>query len=384
MFEMLRLEVLRPSELSDADIGAWRALCAARPHFRNPLLGPDFAIAVGAVRDDARVAVWREGETAIGFLAYHHRPGGMARPIGAPLSDYHGLVADRPLDVRQDLAEFGLSAFRFTGLVDPNGDFAPAVAGTNEAYVIELDRSAEAYLETLRAASAKRFKNYRRLDGKLDREVGALTLRAPDHDRAAFDQLLAWKREQLLRTGAHDFLAPDWTRDLLASFLDMREGHFQGLMINLYCGDKLLAGHIGVRVGEVYHPWIASTDPEMGAWSPGQLFLLRAIAAMPGLGLKTYDLGPGHDHYKRPYALKTKQIGEGLMAAAGPRGRAADASERAWTLAGAHRNGPVGRLRRRLDMIATTELSFSGRAKGLAGAIAARALRPGASSAEAA
>ena len=105
---------------------------------------------------------------------------------------------------------------------------------------------------------------------------------------------------------------------------------------------------------------------------------------MPGLGLKTYDLGPGHDHYKRPYALKTKQIGEGLMAAAGPRGRAADASERAWTLAGAHRNGPVGRLRRRLDMIATTELSFSGRAKGLAGAIAARALRPGASSAEAA
>ena len=269
MFEMLRLEVLRPSELSDADIGAWRALCAARPHFRNPLLGPDFAIAVGAVRDDARVAVWREGETAIGFLAYHHRPGGMARPIGAPLSDYHGLVADRPLDVRQDLAEFGLSAFRFTGLVDPDGDFAPAVAGTNEAYVIELDRSAEAYLETLRAASAKRFKNYRRLDGKLDREVGALTLRAPDHDRAAFDQLLAWKREQLLRTGAHDFLAPDWTRDLLASFLDMREGHFQGLMINLYCGDKLLAGHIGVRVGEVYHPWIASTDPEMGAWSPG-------------------------------------------------------------------------------------------------------------------
>jgi CelD/BcsL family acetyltransferase involved in cellulose biosynthesis len=384
VFEMLRLEVLRPSELSDADIGAWRALCASRPEFKNPLLGPDFAIAVGALREDARVAVWREGDKPIGFLAYHHRPGGMARPIGAPMSDYHGLVADRPLDIHADLAEFGLSAFRFTGLIDPNGDFSQAVAGENEAYVIELDRSAEAYLETLRAASAKRFKNYRRLDGKLDREVGALTLRAPDHDRAAFDQLLAWKREQLARTGAHDFLAPDWTRELLASFLEMREGHFQGLMINLYCGDKLLAGHIGVRVGDVYHPWIASTDPEMGAWSPGQLFLLRAIAAMPELGLKTYDLGPGHDHYKRPYALTTKMIGEGMMAAAGPRGRAAGASEKVWTLAGAHGAGPVGRLRRRLDMIATTELSLAGRAKGLAGAIAARALRPGASSAEAA
>jgi CelD/BcsL family acetyltransferase involved in cellulose biosynthesis len=118
----------------------------------------------------------------------------------------------------------------------------------------------------------------------------------------------------------------------------------------------------------------------MGQWSPGQIFLLRAIAAMPGLGLRTYDLGPGHDHYKRPYALVTRTVGEGTMAAAGPRGRNTVAAERAWTLAGAHGPGPVGRLRRRLDIIATSELSLRGRARGLAGAIAARALRPGAAS----
>lgn len=377
---MLRLEVHHPAELTDADIVAWRELCASRPEFRSPLLGPDFARAVGAVRPDARVAIWREGERGVGFFAYHHRPGGMARPIGAPLSDYHGLVADRPLDIQQDLAEFGLAAFRFTGLVDPYSDFASAISGVHQAHVIELERSADAYLEQVRAASPKRFKNYRRLDGKLDREVGPLTLRAPDFDRDAFNQLLGWKREQLARTGAHDFLAPTWTRDLLASFLDMREGPFQGLMINLYVGDHLLAGHIGVRVGDVYHPWIASTDPAMAAWSPGQLFLLRAIAAMPGLGLKVYDLGPGHDHYKRPYAFSSRMIGEGTMAASGPRGRAAVASEKAWLLAGANGAGPLGRLRRRLDIIATSELSLAGRAKGLAGAIAARALRPGAAS----
>ena len=37
-------------------------------------------------------------------------------------------------------------------------------------------------------------------------------------------------------------------------------------------------------------------------------------------------------------------------------------------------------LARRLDIIATSELSLRGRARGLAGAIAARALRPGAAS----
>jgi len=77
-------------------------------------------------------------------------------------------------------------------------------------------------------------------------------------------------------------------------------------------------------------------------------------------------------------------IGEGMAAAAGSRGRAADAAEKAWSLAGAHGAGPVGRLRRRLDIIAISELSLGGRAKGFAAALAARALRPGGSSAEAA
>ena len=54
------------------------------------------------------------------------------------------------------------------------------MASQAPAYVIQLDGSAPDYLERIRAASAKRFKNYRRLEGKLDREVGPLSLRAPD------------------------------------------------------------------------------------------------------------------------------------------------------------------------------------------------------------
>lgn len=101
---------------------------------------------------------------------------------------------------------------------------------------------------------------------------------------------------------------------------------------------------------------------------------------MPELGLTTYDLGPGHEHYKRPYALSSRMIGEGMLVASGPRGRSVDASERVWALAEAHSPNMVGRLRRRLDAIATTELSFAGRARGLAHAIATRTLRPGAAS----
>ena len=372
---MLSAETFHPSDLSETDISTWRRLCASRPEFANPLMGPDFALAVGKVRPDARVTVWRWPGRTAGFLAYHRRPGSYARPIGAPLSDYHGLVAEQGLDADEAMAVAGLSVYRFTGLTDPNRAFAGCGVVQRESFVIELETTAEAYLEALRAASPKRFKNYRRLDHKLDREVGELSIRGADRDQAAFDTLLRWKREQLARTGAHGFLNADWTQGLLQSLFERQEGDFQGLMVNLYAGERLVAGHFGVRQGGVYHPWIASTDPELAAWSPGQVFLGRAIAAMPEMGLTTYDLGPGHEHYKRPYALTTRMIGEGVATAANLGGRAAQVSEQAWSLAGAHGQGPVGRLRRRLDIIASSELSFTGRARGLAQAIGARVRR---------
>lgn len=372
---MMIAESRHPSQLTTEDAAAWRALCAAHPAFASPLMGPDFARAVGEVRDDARVAIWRREGRPVGFLPHHRRPGGFARPIGAPLSDYHALVSDERLDAGEALAAAGLSAFRFTGLVDPFGGFAAGVAGRKQGFVIALTGSAEDYLETLRAQSPKRFKNYRRLTSKLEREIGEIAVAAPDVSQDAFDQLIAWKRAQLKRTGMHDFLGPAWTRTLMDNLFARRQGELQGLMVCLYAGGRLVSGQFGVRQGEVFHPWIASTDPDMGAWSPGQLFLLQAIAAMPGAGLSVYDLASGHEHYKRPYALQTREIAEGQVAAANGAGRAARVSAAAWAMAGANREGATASLRRRLDIIATAELSLAGRARGLATAIASKARR---------
>ena len=90
---MLNARSVHPAALTPEEVSAWRALVAAEPAFGNPLMGPDFAMAVGAVRSDARVTVYRDGEAIVGFLPHHRRPGGMARPLGAPLSDYHGIVS---------------------------------------------------------------------------------------------------------------------------------------------------------------------------------------------------------------------------------------------------------------------------------------------------
>lgn len=375
---MLDVETLHPSLLTPTDVAVWRGLAASQPAFANPLLGPDFAQVVGKVREDARVAVVRRDGEAVGFLAYHRRPGGLARPIGSPLSDYHGLVS-RPeagLKIGDVLRAADVRLFRYTGLLDPNGVFAAAPTAERAAYVIDLrETDAERYLEAVRAESPKKIKNYRRLDNKLDREVGPVRLVAGDISRESFNLLIDWKREQLIRTGGHDYLRADWTRELMADLFQTREGAMRGLMIGLYAGDTLVAGHFGVRQGQTYHPWIASTNPEHAAWSPGQIFFLRAIAAMPEMGLTRYDLGPGHDHYKRAYALNTISIGEGGATAAGLGGRVAMSVENVWSLAGARGEGAVGRLRRRMDAIASTELTMGGRVREFVEAVASRTQR---------
>ncbi|MFZ5668998.1 MAG: GNAT family N-acetyltransferase [Pseudomonadota bacterium] len=367
----LAARTVAPSDLSHEETAAWEAIAAAHPAFGNPLLGPAFAREVGAVRADARVTVYRRGERVVGFLAHHRRPGGLGRPLAAPLSDYHGLVgvADAGIEGPRALDLAGLSAYRFTGLVDPHGVFAGVGGDGAPAYAVRFDGSAEDYLEGLRAASPKRFKNWRRLDHRLGREVGEIRLEA-SRDPAVLHRLLDWKRAQFARTGVTDFLREGWTRALLERLADL-DGPLRGLTVALWAGDTLAAGHFGVARNGWYHPWIASTNPDLAEHSPGQIFLTRAIAAMPALGLTTYDLGPSHDHYKRHYAAPLVMVGEGTAAASNPAGALAGGRERLWVAAGARRPGMVGRLRRRMDAIATLELTAAGRLRGFADAVAA-------------
>ncbi len=369
---MLSAETVRPTDLTARDRAAWMGLRASAEVFQSPLLGPDFAEMVACVRPDAAVAVIRRGGKAVGFLPHHRRPQGLARPIGAPFSDYHALIAEPGLDGAAALKLAGLREYRFSALLDPHGAF-PTVDAGETAYAIGIERGESAgtdHLEALRAGSPKRFKNVRRLDHKMEREVGPVELVAPDHDRAAFNQMFDWKRAQFARTGMTDVFAPAWARSLMSRLFETREGPLRGMMITLHVAGRPAVMHFGVRESERYHPWVASQDETLTAYSPGQVFLWRVVEAMPSLGLRWYDLAAGHDHYKTPYASQTISIGEGQVRTAP--GVEAEAWRLAETVLGV---GGVSRVRRRLDQIASVELTLEGRLRGLAQAVATRSKR---------
>jgi CelD/BcsL family acetyltransferase involved in cellulose biosynthesis len=375
---MLQTETIHPSALTPELIGAWRALCAAEPAYASPLLGPDFALAVGAVREDARVTIaYRACRPAL-FWPHHRRPDGLARPIGAPFSDYHAVVADAavPFSPTALLEAAGVRRFVFDGLIDPRGRFEAVTAARQPVYGVRLSAGPEAYFESLRASNPKRFKNMRRLEHKLDREVGELELVAPDRDPEAFARLMAWKSDQFARTGLHDVTSPLWVKALMRNLFAAESAPMQGMLLMLRAGGRPVAGHFGVRSGTTFHPWIAAFDPEFQAYGPGVTLISCAIRAMERLGLTTYDLSGGHDHYKRPFVVGSEMVAQGV---ATPDGRAPS------PLRFAERPPALVRLSRRIDHIAAVETTLTGRVKGLVTALRGATLRladAGAGSAE--
>ena len=369
---MLQALVVHPSKLDPAHLAAWAALCVAHEAWATPLVQPALTLAVGAVREDARVAVMLRAGEPVGFLPHHHRPRGLARPIGAPFSDYQALVTGPAPGFTgpEALAAAGLRGLAANALLDPFGLFPAPLAGEQSHETHLIAPGGDAWLETIRAASPKRFKNWRRLEHKLEREVGPLAFEA-EREPEAYAALIDWKRDQLRDSGLHDVLAPEWTRRLMQDLLTSDDG----LMLTLRSGGRLVAGHFGLRGGGTFHPWIASADPELASCSPGQAFLAQAIRAMPRLGLDRYDLAGGHDHYKRPFASHQLEVREGRAFAAGGRAPAWSGAMDA-AVRGLGQERIALRVRRRFDNIVTSELSLGGRVGGMIGAVAAKVRRP--------
>ena len=370
-------DVIRPSELDAAEVAAWLRLQSAEPQFGNPILGPHFAQAVGEVRKDARVAVYRRAGEPVGFLAHHRRAGGFVRPIGAPFSDYQAFVAASGLglDACQALRMAGLDGLRLSHLVDPADRFGRFVTTRQWAHRIVVDGASADYLDRLWRSSGNRRNNYRRYRRSLERAAGPIRVVGDDRDRASFEQLIAWKRRQLQRTGGYDFLAVPWARALMLRLFETRSGDFQGQMISLYAGERLAAAHFGVRQADWYHPWIAGFDPLLKEHSPGMVHQVEAIRAMTGLGLRIYDLGPGEDHWKQRFARDGVWIGAGVAAAPTWAGALARSAERLWDVPPL-RNAPlIVRARNRYGQIAALEPTFAGRLRAAASTIPARGRR---------
>ncbi|MEN0653002.1 MULTISPECIES: GNAT family N-acetyltransferase [Hyphobacterium] len=372
---MYRIDVMNPDRIDPGLRQAWINL-ARECGLTTPLLHPDFAILMGRVRKDVRIVCAFEGGRLVAVLPLHRRPGGLARPLGAPFADIQGMIAApdfaMPLSALFDKA--GIRALHFDAAADPQGRLGD-LAEAEPLHLMRVNDDLDAVLENQRAQHAKRYKNHRRLARQLERERGHVELVAPDRDAAAFDTLIGWKRAQFERTGRHDVLAPRWAGEMMRTLFLEAQGEAEGLMVTLRVEGQVAAGLYGIRTGSDYNPWIAAFDPDFAPWSPGQLILHALMEKMPDLGLTRVDLAGGHDHYKKYYANAHETMRAGMVTASGLARARTDLVRLPWSLGEAMPGAvsrQVARLHRRTELIASSELDWRGRVGGLWRAVSMR------------
>ena len=363
--------------LSATELEAWRELTDANLDYDSALLTPEFAGVVAGVRDDVRIIRAFDNGQLIAVLPVHLRPDGLARPLSAPFADYSGplLARGAGLTVPDLLRIAQVSAFMAAAVPDPWNALFRKKAGNaaNPAMVSHVircrDSSKENLMEQQRSKHAKRFKNFRRLRNQIEREAGTLRFSFGIPNQADLDTLLAYKSRQFKESGYVDLTKATQSRELLDAVA--KSSH--AFMTCISVDDTLVAGHFGVRVGASFHPWIAAFNPAFAHFSPGNVLLLFVLEQMQAMGLGTYDLANGHDHYKKYFANDQRQTWAVFETGTGLRAMRHRLSHESWRIVGA--NAPfsiAGRLQRRMDQIAVSEFGAFSRLRAFAYAVRAR------------
>jgi CelD/BcsL family acetyltransferase involved in cellulose biosynthesis len=366
---MYHAETIRPRDLTEEDRQDWIGLLASGT-LRSPLFHPDFALAVGRQRGDARLLLVRDRKGLAAVFAHHRRPDGFARPIGSVFSDLHAVPMRHGLALRMPdlLTMAGVKVFRFAALADAAAvRFEPA-HGPHSTLAAVVNGDPASFLAERTREHPKKFKSFRRLARKLEAGHGPVRLKI-SREPSDLATLLDWKRSQFRASGRHDVLSPAWARSLMERLLKKDGRDVRGRLIVLEAGGHMIAAEFGPCWGGVFHPWLAAYSPDWRAWSPGHLLVMKLIEAMPELGLERYEMGPGCANYKKYFANERTPVHAGIIRAPGLQGRLGQHGARVWRsglrLCGGRVEALAARAQRRMDVIAAAETSAISRLVGV-------------------
>ena len=318
--EAVKITVIRPAELGAAEINAWRDMQRSSESLANPFLSPEFAIAVGQVRQQARVAVLSDGGVTAGFFPFERRSLGLGVPIAAGLTDCQGLVHAPGVewDPRGLLRACRVSVWEFDHLTAGQLPFRPYQSAVAASPAIDLTGGFDSYFRKLRVGSPSLCATVARKGRKLGREVGEVRFDLTSQDPAALRLLMSWLWALFRRPGRPDRFSQPWTVDLLESLAAARGPHFSGVLSVLYAGELPVAVHFGIRSGDVLAYWFPAYDTAYGRYSPGLLSLLRLARDGAAQGVGLIDLGKGAMRYKEDMKSTDLYVGEGIVTCRSP------------------------------------------------------------------
>lgn len=315
----MRAEILKPADLDDGLIETWRAFQARNDGLDSPFFAPEFTMAVGAARDDARVAVISDAGELIAFLPFHSCAGNVAKPIGGQICDYQGLIHTKPFDApgAQVLHACGLSAYDFNHAPADQTSLAPGAYQFWTSPQMDLTGGYEAYAEDRPKSFREVMREVRRRMRKIEKEFGPLRFEFQDTSDATYDAHIALRNKLYERVNVNSLLGSgSWVDNTLDVLRRTDNPEFAGVFSTLYAGDQFIAGHFGMRSRTVWHWWFNSYDTNFYKFGPGKMLIHHAAQEAEQYGITKIDFGRGDAPYKLDFANTSCALAEGSIEAA--------------------------------------------------------------------
>ena len=315
----LSIEVVKALDLTPIDLDRWVELQRGQTRLDSPFLSPQWTLAVAKAQgdkgDEVRVAIQRDASgQAVGFLPARVRQD-VAMPVGSPMCDYQALITAPgvTMNPRDLLSALGAVRIDFCHMMADDVTLARHGRGQTDSWVIETPDGYEAYAAERKAADVGVLKDIDKKRRKAEREVGPCRFTAMSDSRAAFDQLVAWKRVQLLVTHQTDLFQTPWVNKLLNDLFTRRDAEFGGALYTLHLGERLAAVHLHLRGQHTIHGWLIAHNPDLERYSPGLMLFQDILKSMDGTPYMRLDLGTGDYRFKRELSNAQQKVVFGFI-----------------------------------------------------------------------
>jgi CelD/BcsL family acetyltransferase involved in cellulose biosynthesis len=299
----MKITAIPAEQLTAEHVRCWDEIQRSDRALESPFFRPEFTQAVAAVRSGVFAGIMEEAGRVVGFFPFQRRGWRLGCPVGAPMSDYHGVIA-RP-ETRWTPAELlhgcGLRGWDFDHVPARQEPFRAYHRILSESPYIDLEDGFERYAEDRQRAGSANVKDTLRRIRKAERELGVVRLEAQvraDQADGVFETLRQWKSMQYRETMIADPFTFTWPVLLLQRILGKRSDAFSGMLSALYFGDRLAAVHLGMCSYGVLHYWFPAYDPGLAKYSPGMALVIELARASASLGLRRIDLGKGSAAWK--------------------------------------------------------------------------------------
>ena len=319
--------ITRPvTKLASEERAAWVELLNLHPENRRAFMSPAYAEAVAAVNASAVVLVGYANGKPICFLPLQRRPDwsgrlGVYEPIGGVMTDYFGLVAapDLKIDIAKALRRSGLSVVAFTHLEAEQ--LKHGLQGDNPRVGLQthIEAPVDEFWSRLRKTDKKFVSDTERRERKLVADHGEIHFElessSPDADLQTLIQMKCAQYERTDRQEAPLFAQRNV--DLLFRLLDEKSAQCTGVLSTLKLGEKMVAGHFGLRCHETLHYWFPVYDPAYSTYAPGRILFRHVLQSIAQKGVTLIDRGEGDTQAKRDFANREHLFYRGLWSVGG-------------------------------------------------------------------